>query len=66
MKKVIEEIYGPGATINDAPWNRPILAEDREAIKKAGEEGRTITELTDKAKQVEKNDQAKQNGNTSE
>lgn len=41
----IKELKGnPNATLSDSPWQRPTLAEDVQAIKKAGEDAREIYE----------------------
>ena len=50
MNQAIEEILGKGATQKDAPWNKPIIAGDRKAIKKAGVQARKIRETTDRIK----------------
>lgn len=47
IHKAIKDVLGPEATIEDYPCNRPILAGDLEEIKKAGQEAKKITVLTE-------------------
>ena len=63
--KAIKTVKGPDKDYKDHPANRPYLAGDLEAIKKAGEEGRKIIEATDEIR-AENNNQAPKSKKSSE
>lgn len=45
--RAVKDVLGSDATIADLPPNRPILAGDIKAIKKAGQQARKIAALTE-------------------